>query len=87
MDIVPSGNYTHFKGGRYRVVATAQHTETNETLVIYLGFEGRGAGGVWARPLASWVEVVQWPDGEMRTRFIPEEDATIRYSISTNIAE
>lgn len=87
MDQIPSGKYAHFKGGRYRVLSMALHTETEQDLVIYMGYEGKGAGGVFARPLSSWVEVVKWPDGSMRPRFIPEEEADIRHSISTNLAE
>jgi len=27
--------YSHYKGGRYRILTLAQHTESNEILVIY----------------------------------------------------
>lgn len=44
------GPYKHFKGGKYRVLDVAKHTETGEVLVIYYA-EGK-PNEIWARPLA-----------------------------------
>jgi hypothetical protein len=38
--------YRHYKGGYYKVLCIAKHSETKEQLVIYQGTDGR----VWARP-------------------------------------
>jgi len=46
MDI--SGSYRHFKGGIYRVVGVARHSETEEELVVYES----PAGDLWVRPKA-----------------------------------
>ena len=39
--------YKHFKGGIYKVIAIAKHTETEEDLVIYINISN---GKIWARP-------------------------------------
>ena len=41
------GRYRHYKGGEYEVLTLAQHTETNEELVVYKNIEN---GHIWARP-------------------------------------
>jgi len=78
------GVYKHFKGGRYRVLTTALHSETDDSLVVYVSLT---TGEVFARPMTMWREEVVWPDGERRPRFVPEDEATIRQSISTNLAD
>jgi len=56
MGDVRTGTYRHFKGGRYYVLGLAEHTETGETMVIYLPLqETKGAAhALQARPLKSW---------------------------------
>ena len=39
--------YRHFKGSLYTVIAVAEHTETNEQLVIYSDIV---TGNIYARP-------------------------------------
>jgi hypothetical protein len=56
--------YRHYKGGFYRVIGTATHTETQEELVIYEGIDGR----VWARPRDMFFEEVE-VDGKKVPRF------------------
>lgn len=41
--------YRHFKGGHYRAIGEAEHTETGERLVLYQKAEEL-TGQVWARP-------------------------------------
>jgi hypothetical protein len=53
---MPAGRYRHFKGGLYEVLGVAQHSETEEELVVYRALYG--AGGLWARPRAMFVEEV-----------------------------
>lgn len=63
------GMYLHWKGGRYLVVDVATHTETNERVVVYC-HHCANSPGVWARPVSSWNELVIWPDGSSRPRFV-----------------
>jgi hypothetical protein len=53
MSVVP-GIYQHFKGGLYRVIGTARHTETEEIFVVYENFDGQ----LWARPEAMFESLV-----------------------------
>ncbi len=63
------GTYRHFKGGRYEVLGTARHSETDEPLVLYRALHGEQ--GLWVRPLAAWSERVV-RDGYDGPRFAPE---------------
>ena len=61
------GVYKHFKGNRYRVLEIAQHTETDEIMVIYQEV-GNPRYPVWARPLSMFNEEVE-VDGKLVPRF------------------
>ena len=63
---VAQGIYRHYKGSLYQVLHTAQHSETEETLVVYRCLYGEY--GVWVRPLAMFTETVMH-DGTEVPRF------------------
>ncbi len=54
--LVTLGIYQHYKGNLYQVLHTAQHSETQEALVVYRCLYGDY--GVWVRPLAMFNEMV-----------------------------
>ncbi len=60
------GRWRHFKGGEYRVVGLALHSETGEELVVYQALYGDGE--LWVRPAAMWLETVE-RDGKRFPRF------------------
>ena len=60
---VPQGIYRHYKGSLYQVLHTAQHSETEEPLVVYRCLYGEY--GVWVRPLAMFSETVMIDDREI----------------------
>ena len=50
------GVYRHYKGALYRVLHVAQHSDSQEKLVVYEALYGQGK--VWARPLDAFSESV-----------------------------
>jgi len=60
------GKYRHYKGGEYRVLGLARHSETLEPLVVYQALYGEK--GLWVRPAAMWTETVVL-DGRSLPRF------------------
>lgn len=62
-NIVPQGIYRHYKGNLYQVLHTAQHSETEESLVVYRCLYGEY--GVWVRPFAMFVETVEFNGKEV----------------------
>ncbi|MBO1530727.1 DUF1653 domain-containing protein [Psychrobacter sp. F1192] len=63
---IPQGIYRHYKGNLYQVLHTAQHSETEEALVVYRCLYGEY--GVWVRPLTMFTETVI-RDGKEAPRF------------------
>ncbi|KRG32444.1 MULTISPECIES: DUF1653 domain-containing protein [unclassified Psychrobacter] len=63
---VPQGIYRHYKGSLYQVLHTAQHSETQEALVVYRCLYGEY--GVWVRPLSMFSETVE-VEGKQVPRF------------------
>lgn len=53
--------YRHYKGGLYKVLFLAKHSETDETMVIY---QSELFGSFHARPLTMWFEQVPSLQGE-----------------------
>lgn len=67
---IKPGAYRHFKGNLYWVLGIARHSETEEPLVVYRALYGEG--GLWARPLAMFLEPVdkvKYPDVPQEMRF------------------
>ena len=51
------GVYRHYKGYLYEVFMTAQHSETEEWMVVYKALYGDK--GTWVRPYEMFVEKVE----------------------------
>ena len=65
------GVYRHYKGGMYRVLFVAHHSETLEDMVVYEPLDGKS--GYWVRPAAMWNETVRLADGTSVPRFLRVE--------------
>ncbi|SDM29075.1 Protein of unknown function [Franzmannia pantelleriensis] len=61
-----AGIYRHYKGADYEVLGVAQHSESEEALVVYRALYGDY--GLWVRPLAMFCETVEI-QGETLPRF------------------
>lgn len=72
MNSIKKGRCRHFKGGEYRVIGIARHSETLEEMVVYEALYGEG--GLWVRPASMWNEEIE-RDGKKfkRFEFIGEE--------------
>jgi hypothetical protein len=68
MQKTPSGIYRHYKGKKYLVLGTAKHSETLESLVVYITLYENEESALWVRPLAMFLEKVV-VDGKEVQRF------------------
>lgn len=58
--ILEGKKYRHFKGGEYKVLAVAKHSETQEDLVVYKSI--KPPYQTWVRPLSMFEEEVDRED-------------------------
>ena len=49
------GLYEHFKGGKYRVIGVAKHSETLEELVVYEALYDNPESKLWVRPYEDFI--------------------------------
>jgi len=60
------GVWEHFKGNLYCSLGVGLNTETDAQEVEYLSMDGTK----FHRRCEQWNEIVQWPDGKYRSRFV-----------------
>ena len=65
---IKTGVYRHYKGGKYLVLGTAKHSDTLETVVVYVALYDNTTSAMWIRPLADFVEQVT-VNGQTQPRF------------------
>lgn len=66
-----AGIYRHYKGGLYKVLGVALHSDTLEPMVVYQGLfdsEEFGPDALWVRPLSKFSETIN-VDGKELARF------------------
>jgi hypothetical protein len=64
--LIRAGIYRHYKGGMYKVIAIAKHTETREEMVVYRSLDDERQ--LWVRPLEMFREMVK-VEGKQVPRF------------------
>lgn len=57
------GFYEHFKGGIYIVEGVAEHTETDELVVVYRSHEEQDK--IYVRPLENFMQEIETPNGKL----------------------
>ena len=65
--IIVGGKYKHFKGGEYKVLSVARHSETLEELVVYQ--KQYDDNSVWVGPMDMFLENTK-VDGKTVPRFL-----------------
>ncbi len=61
--MIKPGRYRHYKGMEYEVIGVARHSESEEEYVVYRQLYG--AGGLWIRPMAMFLESVSVEGAEV----------------------
>jgi hypothetical protein len=82
--MVKKGIYRHFKGGFYKVIEIAKHSETKELFVVYVNVNNEN--DIWIRPEKMFLENVT-KDGRTfpRFEFITEIDEKIKKEILAEV--
>ena len=65
--MIEPGVYKHFKGGYVLVMCEAKHSDRDENVVVYLGLNN---GKYYARPVESFMEMVENSEGKIVSRFV-----------------
>lgn len=66
MNTILPGEYRHYKGKDYLVIAVARHSETEEEMVVYRCLYGDRS--LWVRPIHLFLDLLEI-DGEKIPRF------------------
>ena len=74
MEILNGRVYKHFKGGYVLVLSTAKHSDRDEIEVVYKGLNN---GKIYARPIESFVEMVNGQNSDMQPRFSLASDEEV----------
>ena len=74
MEILNGRVYKHFKGGYVLVLSTAKHSDRDEVEVVYKGLNN---GKIYARPIESFVEMVNGQNSDMQPRFSLASDEEV----------
>jgi hypothetical protein len=69
-DIIRPGIYDHFKGGVYLVTGLSTWVSGGEPEAQAVEYLSMIYGTRFTRLATQWCEVVQWPDGKYRSRFV-----------------
>lgn len=68
----PGALIRHFKGTLMKVLHRAMEAGAGREVVVYIHLDD---GEIWTRPVEEFEELVAWPDGVHRKRFILAEQS------------
>ncbi len=66
----PGALVRHFKGTQMKILHRAHDASTQQEVVVYIHLDD---GRIWVRPVEEFDQLVAWPDGVVRKRFIVAE--------------
>lgn len=55
--LIRAGKYQHYKGGFYKAIGVAKHSETQEEMVVYKSLDSEHQ--LWVRPLEMFQEILK----------------------------
>lgn len=92
MQLLTDITWRHYKGGRYKTLFTAEtHLHNGDIDVVYVSLTH---GSIVTRPLArdsrnqdAWMDIVRWPDGADRQRFMPESSLTSEETLACGFSK
>ncbi|MBU0727940.1 DUF1653 domain-containing protein [Patescibacteria group bacterium] len=61
--LIRAGVYKHYKGGIYKVISIAKHSETKEDMVVYKSLDKEHQ--LWVRSLKMFTEMVEVEGGKV----------------------
>jgi len=67
--LIRAGIYKHYKGGLYKVISIAKHSDTKEDMVVYKSVNDQRQ--LWVRPLEAFKEKVK-----VRGKLVPRFEYT-----------
>ncbi|MEK7063349.1 MAG: DUF1653 domain-containing protein [Patescibacteria group bacterium] len=72
-EVIPNRIYSHYRGGKFLVLFVSDdstNSRPGNRVVVYVSLT---YGKVKSRDLSEFLEVVEWPDGQKRNRFVLAE--------------
>ena len=86
MPEIKKGIYRHYKGKEYEVLGIAKYESTLEDLVLYKPLYEQNMCDYWVRPVANFVEDVEWEGKKMqRFEFIKEKEEIKRPQVGVGV--
>lgn len=65
--------YLHYKGGLYSIVAVALNATNAADGTEVVVYKSQKDGAVYVRNMDEFLELIEWPDGVTRSRFVPAD--------------
>ena len=64
-------SFQHYKGGQYKLILITRDTEVQRMRVVYRSADPKHLHEPpWDKPMAEFLDVITWPDGVQRTRYV-----------------
>ena len=61
--------FRHYKGGYYKIIILAKHSDTLEEVVVYKTLYKNNESQIWVRPIKDFIGLVKIAKGKTVNRF------------------